>query len=323
MIALVPILLASLLAESPSQPTLHELIERGGTIELPAGDLVITRPLVIRKQVHLVGSGVDTRIVANFTSKAARRLAVIDLVGATYCTIEHLTIITKPRTTAGVGILLGRTLYHEQAGWNTFRNLHITGRFSVACAYNVGSELCEWTSCWLRNAAPGGSAYFTSSWNSKGVAAAGPFAGGPTPLRETGAQSNVGALFNNCTFAVYAFTGKEVAVVIEPRSRCQNFVGCFWSAKRKDDQRFGCRAAILLGADGAASEVIETVSFTNCLIEANGARTAIEVVSEVHGLSIRDTWLLIRGGQPFRLTAPVDLTTSNLRLNVEPRRPAK
>lgn len=289
--------------------SLHDRVRRSGTVWLPSGDYIISEPLVVPEGTRVVGRGAaNTRILLDMPDAIKR--AGVELVGMTRGGLEALTI--QAARPLGCCVLLGRTAFEEQAGCNSFRDVHVTGYAVVAAVVSIASELDAWRDCSLATSQAGGAAYLTSSCNLHAIErASGPLWGNQDPSE--GPQSNVGTLFSNCRFGVYAYTGKECCVIIEPISTSQRFENCYWSAKSRHLDQFGARAGLLLGSAAASRSRVDLVSLSGCMFEAYGAEAAIEVAVPVGNLSIHDTSLVVTNGESLLLRADVQsLNTSNV-----------
>jgi len=116
--------------------------------------------------------------------------AILSLQGSVFCQANNLYLdgglgATFPKT----ALLLGRNGIGS-AGWHSFNNLGIIGRFSVAAHYNVASEGNSYRDCWW--------ALDAGSTASRVVYLSGGDGGGLNPVTTLTGSTLLGAEFNNC-----------------------------------------------------------------------------------------------------------------------------
>jgi len=125
-----------------------------------------------RRAVMRAGNGT----VLRGTMKAG---PVIDMTDSSYCRVSNMRIESQ---TADCGILLariagdnphvwkeGQRKVSPSAGWHEFDNLWISGKYRVACVYNLTSEVNWWYGCRFMNTHPDGACFVMTYHNYAGL----------------------------------------------------------------------------------------------------------------------------------------------------------
>ena len=254
-------------------PTLNAAFDalraHGGTLYIPNGTYTVTETLNLSglgyaKGIRIYGDGRGTVIVGDTHGKP-----VIDMTGTGMITMEQLRITGK---SADVGILNGRA-GGASAGCCHFSFLFIDGSFSVACVYNIGSEVNRYFNCMFWNTAKGGHGYIFTYRNHFSVES--PY----QQLDETACNTDLA--FYGCFWGVYGGTGTEVNLyMLGPVTADVSLYGGDMSNKE------GGRAAILM--DGRGTN-LHCVRILGMCFETGGARHCIEAVDgTISDVQIRD-----------------------------------
>jgi hypothetical protein len=104
-----------------------------GGIYKTTAELTILNNYGVGLDVYGAGDG-TTVIKAVHTGRS-----IVSMIGATNCSLNHLTLQGDTTTFPKIGLLLGRSSA-ASAGWHTFNKVLITGAFSLAGIYNIASE---------------------------------------------------------------------------------------------------------------------------------------------------------------------------------------
>lgn len=125
------------------QAAINGAIAAKKPLYIPAGTYKTTATLTILNPYgqgfDLYGAGDGTTII-----KAAHTgNAVVSMIGAVNCSLNHLTLQGDTTTFPKCGLILGRSSA-ASAGWHTFNKILIAGAFSLAGVYNIASEGNGW-----------------------------------------------------------------------------------------------------------------------------------------------------------------------------------
>lgn len=125
------------------QAAINGAIAAKKPLYIPAGTYKTTATLTILNPYgqgfDLYGAGDGTTIIkAVHTGNA-----IVSMIGATNCSLNHLTLQGDTTTFPKCGLILGRSSA-ASAGWHTFNKIYITGAFSLAGVYNIASEGNGW-----------------------------------------------------------------------------------------------------------------------------------------------------------------------------------
>jgi hypothetical protein len=279
-----------------AEPSLQQLVDRlpsrGGTLQLEAKNYDLAAPLNLRGRagVRIVGAGVGaTTIRPVFRSPDAADLALVDLVGATDWEISGLRIDGRGEQTWGCGVLLGR-VDQKWCGRIALRQVEILGPWRVAALVNLGAEVCSFDTCVFWNTAgSGGSpvgprAFVAEVQNSRRLRGVGPVSGSAANERVSNTCHNL----INCSFIVSGDSPEAACLEVGAGVCSFNVLSPAFSAKQ------AARAAIVLGAANAG-DALHGFYMSGAQVEAGAARTGVEVLSPVKGLSLRDCRFLAGG----------------------------
>src|SRR5262249_10981482 len=145
----------------------------------PRGYTVIRKPLNLRQRhgILMQGEGSGSIISADFPDIAdARKWPVVDMTGASFCTLRDFAIGAPSVKTkgAGCGLLLARHDF-ESAGNHLVDNLVIEGWYGCAAILCAASECNQINHCFLQTMNGDGQALFVGNGPAQGEAP-GPYA---------------------------------------------------------------------------------------------------------------------------------------------------
>ena len=244
----------------------------GGTLYIPSGYYTVTKTLNLSglgysKGIRIFGDGSGTDIVGDTHGQP-----IIDMTATGMITLEQLRITSK---SANVGILHGRA-GGGSSGCSNFSFLFMDGNYSLACVYNVGSEVNRYFNCMFWNNAPGGHGYIFTYRNYFNVTS--PY----QKLDDIGCNTDLA--FYGCFWGVYGGKGTEVNLyLIGPVTSDVSVYGGDMSNKE------GGRAAILM--DGERGYML-CIRIQGVRFETQGAKHCIEALGTVTDVSIRENMML-------------------------------
>jgi hypothetical protein len=201
------------------------------------------------------------------------------MVGSASCRLKDFTIskVSSGSRNPAIGLLLGRNESRNSAGLHHFDGFSVTGKFTIACVYNIGSEVNTWDKCGFFTVLDGAASYFTSEWNSKnartpfGVLSGGTTAGG------AGAISNVQQTFFGCNFHLPQSSSGSFnnnAMVHIEMALDYVFLSCFFSGKTNlpTSQTVLNGTVFKLGYDDTGitdpqKKTLQRISIHNCYCE--------------------------------------------------------
>ncbi len=251
-----------------------------GIVHLQAGSYKLDAPIRLTSGTHLRGAGYSKTFVAIIAVQ--ERDALVNLMGANGCTIEGLSFCVRPGPAPSCVLLTGRLQSAVSAGRHNFRRLRIEGKrgVSLATVVEVASESNVHDQCSYSTLIPGGSAVWITNTPPPQLAERYP---------ELAGGSNIMHEFRSCTFGCYGFTGTEVGVRLEGKTRLVRFVGCCFSLGTQDNTRpdRGAFAGIVLDA----TSQVGGVKVDSCLFDHGGARHCIWTAGRIEGLRITNNYL--------------------------------
>jgi hypothetical protein len=135
-----PAIQAAIDAAGANSPT-------GGAVYVPTGYFRCESQLTIPYQgVQLFGDGrYGSRIHAVHTNPA-----IINLKGGVHCTLNGLQLTSDSTTYPETGILLGRTVANNGAGFHQITNITLEIYVSEAGIYSIASEENLFSNIWVR-----------------------------------------------------------------------------------------------------------------------------------------------------------------------------
>jgi len=252
----------------------EDLREKGGTLYLPKGYYVTKETLNLAglgygQTIRIVGDGLGSVIVGETNGKP-----IIDMTATGMVSMSHIRINSR---NANVGILHGRS-GGGSAGCCHFEYVRMDGEYSLACVYNVGSEVNRHFNCYFSNHAKGGHGYIFTGKNYWNV---------ESPYQKMDYSAcNTDLSFYGCFWGVYGGAGSEVNLyLLGPVTADVCVFGGDMSNKS------GGRAAVLL--DGRGSYVL-SVRIQGVRFETQGAKHCVEATHghTFEGVQIRENFML-------------------------------
>ncbi|MHB9025634.1 MAG: hypothetical protein ACYC7E_15935 [Armatimonadota bacterium] len=258
-------------------PDLHaavdELRKTGGSLYIPTGYYTVTETINLSglgysKGIRIYGDGRGSVIVGDTKGKP-----IIDLTATGMLSVEQLRISSK---SANIGILHGRS-GGGSAGCCNYSFLFMDGEYSLACIYNLGSEVNRHFNCMFWNHAKGGHGYIFTGKN---------YFNAESPFQKLDQSAcNTDLSFYGCFWGVYGGTGKEVNLYLAGPVTADV---CVYGGDMSNKN--GGRAAVLL--DGRGTHLL-SIRIQGVRFETQGARHCVEAVDGyMPDVQIRENMML-------------------------------
>jgi len=304
-------------------PTLQAAVDSldakaGGTIYLQRAVYTLDKPLNLRGRsyVSIVGEGRSTIITASFPPGS--RWPVIDMTGATRCSLRHLAIRCH---TARCGLLLARRGDRSGAGEHYFEGMEISGDYSLACEVSIASEVNRYMNCyWITGDKPRAHCLILAGEYSPQLEI-------DSPYGEIAGGSASDNLFFGCQFNVYGRTGHECNVIVQGPTHDIAFYGGMWGNKAADPARpeTGGLAGMLL--DDRRGKV-QQILLDHIVSETYGARNFLRGVGASYGVIVRgcrldaaEAIINVDRAENYRVTDSVFTAHAEYDWQVQGRRP--
>lgn len=259
----------------------------GCVIRLQPGEKYLeTRPWNLRGRKNFSILGHGEIVYFNFAGDSPPPV-VIDATGAVGLHFEGWKMaMTSSSGKPDTGLLLARNPDNKSAGTHRFDRWQIQGWYRKAAVVVLASEVNVWVQCWLTNSHPDALVFWTGRDNELDVRSSfGPFGTGSTNTCHDFLATGFGQYG-----MVYGENKAGAALVIAGGTHNLQLRGGTMSLRGKTGTgTVGGRCALQLGSRGTRPVVrilLDAVEW-----ETVGARNAVLVSGEVHGLTIRDSLL--------------------------------
>jgi len=259
----------------PLQDAINALPPTGGTVYLSPGIYTLTKPLNLTnfrapsKTITLIGAG---RYATEIRGKNFNG-PIIDMTASSYCTIKDLTIRGEK---VDVGILLAREFQGAgaTAGHHTFENVIITGEFSKAAVYSMGSEVNRFYNCIFTNRKKKGYCFYSTPRNPLNVKSCYMGGGG-------GGGCNTELRFYGCTWGAEGID--SVGLRIDGHSSDVTIYGGYFACKKT-----GTIGIYLCGRDPSCKKTqsIYNVTIKDVRIEAKGGKYCLYTEGDTNNIHI-------------------------------------
>lgn len=237
----------------------RKLREHGGTLYIPNGTYPVSETIDLSglgydRGIRVIGDGRKAVILGDTHGKP-----IIDLTATGQISFENVNITSK---SANVGILHGRS-GGRSAGCCNYSFVFMEGAYSLACVYNLGSEVNRYYNCLFWNNAPGGHGYIFTYRNYFDI---------ESPYIALDQHAcNTDLAFYGCFWGVYGGAGTEVNLyLLGPVTADVSLYGGDMSNKQPG------RAAILLDA---RDTYMLSVRVHGMRFETAGTKHCIEAIN--------------------------------------------
>ncbi len=142
----------------------------GATVYFPAGSYAVTEinataaSAIFTKRLRLVGAGAFCTKIVPFAAGGV----LLNLMGRNYASVENLQI-DSTALASQCGIFMCRTATSANCNNNNFRDVWVTGSYTVASVVSNGAESTSWFGCRIENSntSPLHKLFFTGSDHTK------------------------------------------------------------------------------------------------------------------------------------------------------------
>jgi len=178
----------------------------------PAGTYYVTSSIDLTDKRNIViegaGGGYDGYATTKILSRADGKPA-LDLSGSANISFHDLTIHGDSTNSPSCGVLLARSTAAtgENSAFNTFRNVFITGYYTISALYSWSSEVNKYDKCVLQNLSTSGQcAVFVGGRNRYSITS--------DYVTFSATVSSATGRFSDCSMAFYNATSPDGILVL-------------------------------------------------------------------------------------------------------------